>query len=71
MKKQTNICEAFLNKIREQKMTCSFFLVNGIKLEGCLFHFNSSAVFIKNKTQTQMIYIHAISTICPSFPVEF
>ena len=70
MKKQTNICEALLNKIREEKITCNFFLVNGIRLEGVLVNFDCSALLIKNKTQTQMIYVHAIATICPRSAVS-
>lgn len=57
--------DSFLNELRNEKMTVSVFLVNGIKLHGIVDDFDEHVIMLKN-TITQMVYKHAISTVVPS-----
>ena len=57
--------DGFLEKLRDQNIQVSIFLVNGIKLHGVVDCFDPEVVMLKS-TVTQMIYKHAISTVVPS-----
>lgn len=69
MSKGHNIQDRYLNVLRKDRMPVSIYLVNGIKLQGQIAHFDQFVVMLKN-TITQMIYKHAISTVLPSCPVR-
>jgi len=59
-----------LNTLRKKQISVSIFLVNGIKLQGCIVSFDPYVVLLKNSV-VQMIFKHAISTILPSQMIEF
>jgi len=56
--------DPFLNALRKEHVQVSIYLVNGIKLQGQIESFDQYVVLLKN-TVTQMVYKHAISTVCP------
>ncbi|MED5430137.1 MAG: RNA chaperone Hfq [Pseudomonadota bacterium] len=60
-----NLQDKFLNKLRQDKIVVSIFLVNGIKLEGVIESFDQYTILLKNKI-TQSVYKHAVSTIVPT-----
>ncbi len=62
--------DPFLNTLRKEHVPVSFFLVNGIKLQGQIESFDQFVVLLKNSV-SQMIYKHAISTVVPGRPVKF
>ena len=55
----------FLNKVIEENISVSIYLLNGIKLQGKVESFDQFVIVLKN-TVNQMIYKHAISTIVPA-----
>ena len=55
---------AFLRCLAREQVPVSVFLVNGIKLMGQIEDFDGTVVLLKNSV-TQMVYIHAISTVVP------
>ena len=57
--------DSFLNELRKEKVPVSIFLINGIKLHGVVEHFDEHVIMLKNAI-TQMVYMHAISTVVPS-----
>jgi host factor-I protein len=62
--------DPFLNTLRREHVPVSIYLVNGIKLQGQIESFVQYVVLLRN-TVTQMVYIHAISTIVTGRAVNF
>ena len=65
MQKTMNLQDAFLNKIRKDKLSVTMFLMNGFQLRGTVTGFDSFVVMLDSEGKQQMIYKHAISTIVP------
>lgn len=65
-----NVQDDFLNNIRQNKVSVTVFLVNGVKLQGLITWFDSFSLLLRRDGHTQLIYKHAISTIMPSEAVE-
>lgn len=57
--------DSFLNHIRKNKIPMMLFLLNGVKIQGTLCHFDQHSIIIKRDSYFQLIYKHAISTIIP------
>jgi host factor-I protein len=60
----------FLNKLKDQEISVTVFLVNGVKLQGIVTWFDDASVLLRRDGHTQLIYKHAVSTIMPSDAVE-
>ncbi len=60
----------FLNKIKEEKISITVFLITGIKLQGHLVDYEDGSILLKRDGHTQLIYTHSISTIMPASVVE-
>ncbi len=65
-----NLQDAFLNKVRKDKVPVTIFLINGVKLQGVISWFDNFCVLLKRDGQAQLVYKHAISTIMPGQPVN-
>jgi len=65
MQKTMNLQDAFLNKVRKDKLSVTMFLMNGFQLRGTVTGFDSFVVMLDSEGKQQMIYKHAISTIVP------
>ena len=65
-----NVQDDFLNNIRQNKISVTVFLDNGVKLQGLITWFDSFSLLLRRDGHTQLIYKHAISTIMPSEAVE-
>ncbi len=70
MQKTTNYQEAFLCAARREKAPVTLFLMNGFQLKGVVRGFDNFAVMVESEGRQQMIYKHAISTICPLRPLN-
>jgi len=57
--------DAFLNAARTAGTRVSVFLVNGIRLVGCVESFDQHMVLLRSATGVQLVYKHAISTVQP------
>ncbi len=60
----------FLEHMRSKAVPLTIFLVNGVKLQGCITYFDTYSVELTRAGQTQIVYKHAISTILPGGPVQ-
>lgn len=69
MAKVQSLQDPFLNALRREHIQVSFYLVNGIKLQGQVESFDQFVILLKNQV-SQMVYKHAISTIVPSRAVN-
>ncbi len=67
--KAQNLQDHFLNTVRKEKASVTIFLVNGVKLQGCITWFDNFSMLLKRDDHVQLVYKHAISTICPSTPI--
>ena len=65
-----NLQDAFLNHVRKTKVPVTIFLINGVKLQGVITWFDSSACSCAATGSRQLVYKSAISTIMPSQPIN-
>ena len=70
MQKTQNLQDGFLNRVRQEKVPVTMFLMNGFPMRGVVRGFDSFVVILETDGKQQMIYKHAISTVCPIHPVE-
>ncbi|MDC9701712.1 MAG: RNA chaperone Hfq [Alphaproteobacteria bacterium] len=68
--KTQNLQDVFLNYVRKNKVSLTVFLVNGVKLQGCVSWFDTFCILLRRDGCSQLIYKHAISTIMPSQPLH-
>ena len=57
--------DIFLKHVQEHSIPVTVFLVNGVRLQGYVTHFDKFGVSLTRDRQTQFVYKHAISTIDP------
>jgi host factor-I protein len=62
--------DTFLMHVQEHSVPVTMFLVNGIKLQGYVTHFDRFGVWLTRDHQTQLVYKQAISTISPLTAVQ-
>ena len=60
----------FLNKLKNDEISVTVFLVNGVKLQGIITSFDDEVLLLRRDGHTQLIYKHAVSTIMPGEAVE-
>ncbi len=65
-----NVQEDFLNNIKQNKISVTVFLVNGVKLQGIITWFDNFSLLLRRDGHTQLIYKHAVSTIMPGSAVD-
>lgn len=70
MQKTQNLQDGFLNRIRQEKVPVTMFLMNGFQMRGIVRGFDSFVVILEADGKQQMIYKHAISTVCPIHSIE-
>lgn len=60
----------FLDKLKNDEVAVTVFLVNGVKLQGIITWFDEHSMLLRRDGHTQLIYKHAISTIMPGDAIE-
>lgn len=65
-----NVQQDFLGNIRDNKISVTVFLVNGVKLQGIVTWFDDNSLLLRRDGHTQLIYKHAISTIMPAEAID-
>ncbi len=68
--KPSSLQDFYLNEIRKQDISATFFLVNGFQLKGTVLAFDAYTVVLMSGNAQQMIYKHAISTIMPTKAID-
>lgn len=69
MQKTQNLQDGFLNRVRQENVPVTMFLMNGFQMRGTVRGFDSFVVLLESDGRQQMIYKHAISTVLPARPV--
>ena len=62
MSTSENLQDAFLHKLVAERTPVAIYLVNGIRLHGCIADFDRFGVLLKSVSQ-QLVYKQSISTI--------
>lgn len=70
MSKAINLQDLLLNQLRKDKVPVTVFLTNGFQLKGTVKGFDNFVVLLESEGKQQMLYKHAISTVCPSKSVS-
>ena len=65
-----NVQEDFLGNIKDNKVSVTVFLINGVKLQGLITWFDDTSLLLRRDGHTQLIYKHAVSTIMPASSVD-
>lgn len=70
MSKAINLQDLLLNQLRRDRVPVTVFLTNGFQIKGTVRGFDNFVVLLESEGKQQMIYKHAISTVCPSKSVN-
>ncbi|WP_188205880.1 RNA chaperone Hfq [Alkalibacillus aidingensis] len=70
MASSTNVQDAYLNKLRKEKVQLTVFLTNGFQLRGIIKSFDNFTILIETDGKQQLIFKHAISTFAPVKNIE-
>ena len=65
-----NLQDAYLNKLRKERVPVSVFLIKGTRLQGIIAFFDQFTILLENGGTQQLVYKHSIATIVPSRPVK-
>ena len=68
--KSQQIQASFLNRICDEKIPVTVFLMNGVKLQGVITDFDSYTMVLRRDGLNQLLFKQAISTIMPSQSIE-
>jgi host factor-I protein len=66
---QINLQDAFLNRVRKERIPVVINMFGGGKIEGLVKGFDNFVILLKHEGQ-HLIYKHAINTIVPERPVD-
>ncbi len=64
--KTNTLQDNFLETLRNDRISVSVFLVNGIRLVGRIEAFDAYVIVLKGDGTIQMVYKHSVSTILPT-----
>lgn len=65
-----NVQSDFLNDIKNEKVSVTVFLINGVKLQGIITQHDENSLLLRRDGHTQLVYKNAISTIMPSVAID-
>ena len=68
--KNLNLQDVFLNQARKERISVTFYLVNGFQIRGMVKGFDNYTVILESEGKQQLVYKHAISTIIPQRPIS-
>ena len=69
-KNSINLQDVFLNQVRKDHIAVTVYLTNGFQLKGMVKGFDNFTVILESEGKQQMVYKHAMSTVCPVKPVN-
>ena len=70
MQTKANLQDLFLLRARRDKLPVTRFLMNGFQMRGTITGFDAFTVVLAADGKQNLIYKHAISTVCPLRPVD-
>lgn len=70
MVEKMNLQDAILNECRRDKIMVEVFLMNGVRMPGCIMAFDDKVVVVWSEGKQRIVYKQAISTIIPEKPLK-
>ena len=70
MGKPINLQDALLRQMIKEKIPVTIFLTNGFQFKGQVCGFDSFVILIECEGKQQVVYKHAMSTICPAKNID-
>lgn len=71
VKNSINLQDVFLNQVRKEHASVTIYLTNGFQLKGIVKGFDNFTVVLESEGKQQLVYKHAISTVCPLKAINF
>ena len=68
--KTAKLQDLFLARARRSECPVTLFLMNGFQMRGTIGGFDSFTVILNSDGKQNLIYKHAISTVCPMRPLD-
>ena len=68
--KTAKLQDLFLARARRSQSPVTMFLMNGFQMRGTIAAFDSFTVILNSDGKQNLIYKHAISTVCPARPLD-
>ncbi|MEO2068450.1 MAG: RNA chaperone Hfq [Desulfurobacteriaceae bacterium] len=65
-----NLQDAYLNRLRKERIPVSVYLSKGTRLQGVITFFDQFTILLENGDSQQLIYKHSVATIVPARPVK-
>jgi len=65
-----NLQDAYLNRLRKERVPVNIFLTKGTRLQGVIAFFDQFTILLENGGTQQLIYKHSVATVVPSRPVR-
>lgn len=69
-RKQRQLQDIFLSRVRDAGVQVTMFLVNGVMLQGRIAAYDLFCMLLEREGFVQLAYKHAVSTIQPATPVD-
>jgi host factor-I protein len=69
-RKQRQLQDIFLSRVRDAGVQVTMFLVNGVMLQGRIAAYDLFCMLLEREGFVQLAYKHAVSTIQPASPVD-
>ncbi len=69
-RKQRQLQDIFLSRVRDANVQVTMFLVNGVMLQGRIAAYDLFCMLLEREGFVQLAYKHAVSTIQPASPVD-
>ncbi|MBQ2968397.1 MAG: RNA chaperone Hfq [Clostridia bacterium] len=70
MGKPINLQDALLRQMIKEKIPVTIFLTNGFQFKGHVCGFDSFVILIDCEGKQQVVYKHAVSTVCPAKNID-
>ena len=68
--KTAKLQDRFLARARRGECPVTLFLMHGFQMRGTIAAFDSFTVVLQSEGRQNLIYKHAISTVCPIHPLD-
>ena len=65
-----NLQDAYLNRLRKERVPVSIFLTKGTRLQGVITFFDQFTLLLEKGGTQQLIYKHSVATVVPSRPIK-
>lgn len=70
MLEKSSLQDVVLAKLQEERQVVTVVIRNGYQMKGRITAFDQSVIVLEIKSEQNIIYKHAVSTIIPGHPID-